>query len=134
MALQISLGDGERVVVNGAVLRANGRLRLVVENQVAILRSRDVMTPEEACTPARRLYYACMMAYIDNVHVEQHRNDLASLLADMVGALESLEAKASCGRIANLAACSDFYRALVECRKLIDYEAQVMSGRESVNA
>lgn len=134
MALEISLGEGERIIVNGAVLRAKARLRLAVENQVAILRGRDVMTPEEADTPGKRLYYTCMLAYIDEAHVEQHREDLATFLTDFVGALESLEAKATCARIASFAASSNFYRALMECRNIIRYEAEAFNRLEAVSA
>ena len=44
--LRLNLRDGERVVVNGAVLRARGRTDLMLENGAAVLRGRDVMTPD----------------------------------------------------------------------------------------
>ncbi len=51
------------MVVNGAVLRSVGRTNICVESKATILRGRDVMTVEEANTPARLLYFRpAMMA------------------------------------------------------------------------
>ena len=55
MTLRISLRDGEKVVINGAVIRASGRTDLAIESKVTILRGREIMSPAEASTPARAL-------------------------------------------------------------------------------
>lgn len=122
MALRIDLRDGERVVVNGAVLRAKGNLRLEVENRVAILRSSDVMKPEAANTPARRLYYTCMLAYIDEPQRKQHLDNLLPLLKDLVDAFEAPEVKHVCSNFAAFVATQDLYKALTECKKIMAYE------------
>ncbi|MBU3078649.1 flagellar biosynthesis repressor FlbT [Sphingomonas quercus] len=127
MTLRISLRDGERMVVNGAVVRATGRVNLCVENTATILRGRDVMTAEEANTPARLLYFACMMAYIDPDNAARHRDAIVSRIGDLMGALESPEAKRVCIAFAQKAALLDFYGALTDCRWLIAYEAEAMA-------
>ena len=48
MTLRISLRDGEKMVVNGAVLRSVGRTDLAIDSKASILRGREVMAPEEA--------------------------------------------------------------------------------------
>ncbi|MCJ8157721.1 flagellar biosynthesis repressor FlbT [Sphingomonas sp. LaA6.9] len=127
MTLRISLRDGEKVIVNGAVLRATGRTQLHVENTAAILRGRDVMSPEEANTPARRLYFACMMAYIDQDDLARHQDAIIELVRELMSALQSPEARAVCVEFAQKAAASEFYRALGDCRWLINYEAEAMA-------
>uniref|UniRef100_UPI001952E735 flagellar biosynthesis repressor FlbT n=1 Tax=Enterobacter hormaechei TaxID=158836 RepID=UPI001952E735 len=72
--LRITLRDGEKAIVNGAVIRAVGRTQLAVENQVSILRGREIMRPEEATTPARQLYFAAMLAYIDPANRDDHHD------------------------------------------------------------
>lgn len=132
--LRISLRDGEKVVINGAVLCAAGRAEIVVENAAAILRGRDVMAPEEADTPAKRLYFACMLAYLDPDNLIQHQSRILSLFQELVGALEAHEAKADCLSFArNLASCN-FYRALGDCRGLIAYEAQALTRFDLTDA
>ncbi|BCA58975.1 flagellar biosynthesis repressor FlbT [Sphingomonas sp. HMP6] len=123
MTLRISLRDGEKLIVNGAVLRAIGRTDLCVENSVSLLRGREVMSPDDAVTPARRLYYACMIAYIDPHGATAHHDEIVRYLHDLLGALEAPEAKAACASFARKVATGDFYRALADCRALIDYEA-----------
>src|SRR3712207_3710801 len=99
--LRISLRDGEKVIVNGAVLRSIGRTDLRVENGASVMRGRDVMSPEEANTPARRLYFACMMAYIDEGDLVAHQEDIIARVRDLMDALEAPEAKAACASFAH---------------------------------
>ncbi len=125
--LHITLRDGEKVVINGAVLRATGRAEIVVENAAAILRGRDVMSPEEADTPAKRLYFACMLAYLDPPNLTQYQSRILALFEDFVQAIEAPEAKAQCLSFARNVAYCDFYRALNDCRALIAYEAEALA-------
>ncbi len=127
MALHITLRDGEKMILNGAVVRAVGRTQLCLENSAAILRGRDVMTPADADTPAKRLYFACMMAYIDPDDIDRHRDSILVLVRDLLTAFQSLEAKAICATFAEKVATSQFYRALADCRWLIAYEAEAMA-------
>lgn len=131
MSLRISLRDGEKLIINGAVLRATGRTQFVIENQVSVLRDREIMAPEEATSPARRLYFACMMAYIDSNHISEHHDRIVELLRDLLGALQAEEARAACIRFASQVAVSDFYRALAECRTLIRYETEALARLET---
>lgn len=132
--LRITLRDGEKVVINGAVLRANGRAEIAVENAAAILRGRDVMSPDEANTPARRLYFACMLAYIDPANLTQHQSRILALFEELVEALESPEAKSHCLSFARNVAYCDFYRALADCRELIAYESEALGRFVPANA
>jgi len=127
MTLRISLRDGEKVIVNRAVLRSIGRTDIRVENGASVMRGRDVMTPEEANTPARRLYFACMMAYIDEGDLVAHQNEIIAHLRELMGAIEAPEAKAACVSFAQRVAAGQFYKALADCRWLIDYEAQALA-------
>lgn len=127
MTLRISLRNGEPVIVNGAVLRSVGRTDLVVENSATILRGRDVMKPEEADTPARQLYFACMMAYIDQGELQKHQGALLARLEGLMAALEAPDAKAKCIGFAQKVATGQFYAALSDCRWLIGYEADVLA-------
>src|SRR6185312_15497145 len=66
MPLKLSLKPGERFVVNGAVLQ-NGDRRavLLLQNKASILREKDIIQPEDANTPVRRIYFPVMMMYLD---------------------------------------------------------------------
>lgn len=120
--LRITLRDGEKAIVNGAVLRAVGRTQIAVENQVSILRGREVMQPEEATTPARQLYFAAMLAYIDPANRGQHQDDVVALIGGLVATLTAPEARAACIAFAHDMAIGDYYKALTAARELIGFE------------
>jgi len=120
--LRITLRDGEKAIVNGAVIRAVGRTQIAVENQVSILRGREVMQPEEATTPARQLYFAAMLAYIDPANRTQYQDDVVALIGTLVATLTTPEARAACIAFAHDMATGDYYKALSAARELIGFE------------
>ncbi|KQN90178.1 hypothetical protein ASE95_15945 [Sphingomonas sp. Leaf231] len=124
--LRISLADGERIIVNGAVLRSVGRSCFDVETQTALLRGRDVMRTEEADTPARRLYFACMMAYIEPERAHFHRVTIAGLAGELYAVLARPDIRRCCFSVMEHASDTKYYKALVECRKLIQYEGEIL--------
>ncbi|TDW59268.1 flagellar protein FlbT [Novosphingobium sp. PhB55] len=126
MALRLTLKKGEPVIVNGVVLRTMSRTDLLVETEATVLRGREVMKPEEATTPARKLYFACMMAYIDPIHLEKHQQTLLQQLRALIEAFEAPEAKAVCVRFAENVAAGSFFKALADCKWIIGYETEAL--------
>jgi flagellar protein FlbT len=124
--LRISLRDGEKVVVNGAVLRAVGRTEFLIENKASVMRGREVMPPEQATTPARQLYFHTMMAYVDPAGSEQHQDRLLAALKEVMALLVSPEAVAICTSFATHAANLEFYKGLADCRQLMRLEAELL--------
>ncbi len=120
--LRITLRDGEKAIINGAVIRAVGRTQIAVENQVSILRGREVMQPEEATTPARQLYFAAMLAYIDPANRTQHQDAVVALIGNLVATLTAPEARTACLTFAHDMAQGDYYQALSSARELIGFE------------
>ncbi|WP_188054494.1 MULTISPECIES: flagellar biosynthesis repressor FlbT [unclassified Sphingosinithalassobacter] len=120
--LRITLRDGEKAVVNGAVLRSVGKTQIVIENHVAILRGREVMRPEDATTPARQLYFAAMLAYIDEEGRAGHQDAVVALLADVLASVTAPGARETCVRFASEIAGGNHYRALAAARELIALE------------
>ena len=125
--LRISLRNGERIIVNGSVLRANGRVSFLVENDSAILRDRDVMQADEANTPARRIYFACMLAYIHPERAQDQLQRIAELAGELYAVLAKPELRQSSMNMLEHASQGQFYKALIECRKIMQYETQVLT-------
>ena len=63
--LRINLRAGERVWVNGAVLRADRKVGLALLNDVTFLLEQHVMTPEQTSTPLRQLYFMVQTLLIE---------------------------------------------------------------------
>ena len=128
MALKLELKPGEKFVVNGAVVTA-GRsgASLVLHNKAVLLRGRDVMQEDEANTPARRLYFAIMLMYIDPTDRERYRKRFNGFWGDFMSATTVRAAQDLLRKILETVEAQDYYRAMKLCRQLIDYEASVLS-------
>lgn len=127
MTLRLNLRDGEKVVVNGAVLRAVGRTEICVESSASVLRGREIMAPADADTPARQLYFHTMMAYIDPENMEAHQDRIVTALQQVSTLLPTEEGRAASVSFARQVASLQYYRALAECRALMRLEEAVLS-------
>ena len=125
MPLKLSLKPGEKFVLNGAVL-ANGdkRTSLVIQNKACVLREKDIMQPEEANTPSRRIYLAIMMMYLDGEASEEPYNEFALRMTEFMGAIANPAILAACVAISRDVAQGAYYKSLIGCRKLFDYEQE----------
>ena len=128
MPLKLSLKPGEKFVLNGAVL-TNGdkRTSLMIQNKASILREKDIMQPDEATTPARRIYMPIMMMYLDGDKGEQYYNDFALRMTEFMGAVQNRAVLAACIEISRDVTSGAYYKALMLCRKLFDFEQERLS-------
>jgi flagellar protein FlbT len=128
MPLKLSLKPGEKFVLNGAVL-TNGdkRTSLVLQNKACVLREKDIMQPEGATTPARRIYLAVMMMYLDGEVSEEPYNEFALRMTEFMGAVRNHQVLAACVDISRDVAQGGYYKALMACRKLFDFEQERLS-------
>jgi len=128
MPLKLSLKPGEKFVLNGAVL-ANGdkRTSLVLQNKACILREKDIMQPDGATTPARRIYFPIMMMYLAPEDTESYYNDFALRMTEFMGAIRNRAALASCVEISRDVMSGAYYKALMACKKLFEFEGERLS-------
>jgi flagellar biosynthesis repressor protein FlbT len=124
MALKVELKPGERMILGESVV-TNGsqRTRLIIEGAMPILREKDIMTPERADTPAKRLYLAVQLMYTCR-DPQAHHEIYFTLMKDIVRA-----APTTWRHIANInndILMGNFYKALKEARKLIEYEQEIL--------
>lgn len=128
MALKLSLKPGEKVVVNGAVLQNDDRrTSIVVQNHASILREKDIMLPEQAATPARRIYFAIMMLYLQEGDSERYREEFVQRMSEFINVLSTPEAITTCFSIVEHVHMGAFYKALSQCRSLFPFEEERLS-------
>lgn len=123
MPLKLSLKPGEKFVLNGAVVQ-NGdrRTTLVLQNKASVLREKDIMQPEDAATPARRIYFPMMMMYLDDGGAGRYYDEFAERLTEFMSVIRNPEVLTDCVAISKHAMAREYYKALMLCRKLIEYE------------
>lgn len=128
MALKVTLKPGEKFVINGAVI-VNGdrRSNLVIQNKVSVLREKDILQPDEANTPVRRIYFAIMVLYLDERAQKDAYAEFVRRITEFMDAISDRAALAECVGIIKDVNAGDYYRALLTCRKLMPFEQERLS-------
>jgi flagellar protein FlbT len=89
MALKVELKPGERIILGDCVVTNDDqRTRLTIQGDVPILREKDILTSEQADTPAKRIYLALQLMYVGKDPTQQHGIYFA-LVRDLLGAAPS---------------------------------------------
>jgi flagellar protein FlbT len=123
MPLKLSLKPGAKFVLNGAVVQ-NGdrRSALLLQNKASVLREKDIMQADEATTPSRRIYFPVMMMYLDQAECDRYQDAFVKRLSEFMGAVRNPEVLTDCVNISRYVMTREYYKALMLCRKLIEYE------------
>ena len=126
MALRIELKPGERILIGESVL-VNGdqRASFLIEGRAPILREKDILTPEQADTPAKRIYLAVQLMYTSR-DPRTHHEVYFALMRDIVQAAPSTFRYVE--TINNRILTGDLYKALKEARNLIEYERELLQN------
>jgi flagellar biosynthesis repressor protein FlbT len=132
LPLKLSLKPGEKFVLNGAVVQ-NGDRRgtLILQNKASVLREKDIMQLEEASTPSRRIYFPVMMMYLDEANAQKYYDEFARRLTEFMTAVRNPNVLTECVTLSRHILENEYYKALMICRKLIDYEDEVLGNVSS---
>ena len=125
MPLKLTLKPGERMIIGGAVVtNGAGKTDLFVENNVPLLREKDIMGEKEADTIAKQIYFTIQLMYIDPDNLINHHNAYWRLIQQTVKAAPSTVELVD--RISEKIVANNYYQALKLTRKLITYEKEIM--------
>ncbi len=137
MPLKLDIKAEEKMIVNGAVLENVGPgAKILVHNMASILREKEILSQEEAVTPASRVYFSLQCAYVFPQGRDDHLIRFKQFLDDYLVACPSA---ADIGEEINKhVADQQYYKALRASRKLIAHEAKTLSafnaGMEKLSA
>jgi flagellar biosynthesis repressor protein FlbT len=123
LPLKLSLKPGEKFVLNGAVVQNGDRRAVVIlQNKASVLREKDIMQLEDVITPARRIYFPVMMMYLDEGGARQYYNEFVLRMSEFMGVIANPTILSECVNISRYCMAQEYYKALMLCRKLIEYE------------
>ena len=127
-SMRISLRAGERIYINGAVLRVDRKVSLELVNDVMFLLQSQVMQASDATTALRQLYFIVQHMLMNPTDTgaaaalyEQHH---AALLA----VCENKQMLEGLAAIDELVGANRYYEALKRIRALFPVEAAILSG------
>lgn len=125
MALKITLRPGERMIISSAVVRnGDDKCNLIIENNVPILREKDIMGEKEADSPARRIYFTIQLMYIDRKNLQSHHKVYWKLVHDFLDAAPS--AAGLIDQISDHILNDDYYKAIKLTHSLVEYERELI--------
>jgi flagellar biosynthesis repressor protein FlbT len=126
MSLKITLKPYEKFIIGGAVI-INGEAKstFVVENDVPILRQKDIMTLASAYTPCKKIYFAIQLMYVDGKNLREHLETFWELVKDVAEAAPSK--KPLLQEISEHILNNRHYQALKRTKELIEYEKEVVN-------
>jgi flagellar protein FlbT len=125
--LVLEMRQGDLMVVNGAPIRFRNRTRIELTAKARFLFGKQILPPEAADTPARRIYFALQTAYIGNEDERERGLEAArQLIAEFQSATTSALATAMLDRALTAAEEDDCYTALKLARRVMRHEEAVL--------
>jgi flagellar protein FlbT len=120
------------MIVNGAPIRFRNRARIELTAKARFLFGKQLMTPDMASTPARRIYFALQTAYIGDHEERMAGLELAKhFIAEFKEATTSSIAREYLDRAQTLAQEDQCYQALKFARRVMRHE-EVVLGLEPI--
>ena len=112
MSMHITLRPGERLYLNGAVLRADRKVSLELMNDATFLLEAHVMSVEKATTPLRQLYFIVQMMLMNPLDAADARRLFDDSVARMSAAYSDPAALHAVRQTDQLVAASRYFDAL----------------------
>ncbi len=133
--LVLELRQGDMMVVNGAAIRFRSRTRIELTAHARFLYGRQIMSPQEANTPARRIYFALQTAYIGDEQERKHGlADSEILIEAFKAATTSPSAIALLDGALAHARADRCYHALRLARRVVRHEDAVLGRTHQVRS
>jgi flagellar biosynthesis repressor protein FlbT len=125
MALKLTLKPYERLILGGAVI-TNGpaKAEFVVDNNIPILRHKNILSAKDADTPAKRVYFTIQLMYVDGDHLADHHKLYWELVRDFLSAAPT--ALGLIDQLNEYILHAKYYDALKTARHLIKFEQEVL--------
>lgn len=115
------------MIINGALVRFRTRSRIELVAKARFMFGKQIMSPEQADSPARRIYFALQSAYVgDEVERVDALNTAHELIAVFKAATTSDLAREILDRAEAAAAADDCYLALKLARRIMNHEDSVL--------
>ena len=114
------------MIVGGAVI-TNGNIKntdLIIENNIPILRQKDILSEKDATSPCRRIYFLIQLMYVDEENITAHQQTFWKLVRELLDAVPRLTGHID--EINENILRGNSYRALKLASELIDYEQEVL--------
>ncbi|WP_062212644.1 flagellar biosynthesis repressor FlbT [Aureimonas sp. AU12] len=129
--LRITLRAGERIFVNGAVMRVDRKTHLEFMNDVTFLLESHVMQAADANTPLRQLYFVVQLMLIDPAGAAEARAVFERTYPALLAAFAGVEIRSGLQDVADLVGRERNFEALKRLRTIIPLEDDILAGESA---
>ena len=124
--LKITLRPGEKIFINGAVVRTARKVSLEFLNDVQFLLENHVLQPEDASTPLRQLYFIVQVMLMNPDGAGEARDMFRRSLAALLSSFRNEQVLAALKNIDRLVSEGEVYEALKAIRTLYRAEEDIL--------
>ena len=124
--MHISLRSGEKLFLNGAVVRVDRKVTLELLNDATFLLENHVLQVADTTTPLRQLYFAAQAMLMDPQNAEPSRALFDAMAVDMASALTSPALREGIAEARAQVASGRPFHALKTLRGLFADEAAIL--------
>lgn len=128
--LKITLRAGERIFVNGGVLKVDRKVSIELMNDVIFLLEQHVMKPEETTTPLRQLYFMVQMMLMDPALHMKARTMAKESVANLLVSVSDGKVLQGLMEVSDLLDTDRPFEALKKVRMLLPLEGAGVKPRE----
>ena len=126
--MQISLRAGDKLYINGGVIRVDRKVSIELLNDVTFLLEAHVMQADAADTPLKQLYFVVQTSLIDPAAMPGLRPMLATMTDDLMRAFTSETVLAGLRTATMQIEKKRCFDALKTIRGLFPIEAAILAG------
>jgi flagellar protein FlbT len=126
--MKISLRAGERVYINGAVLRVDRKVSVELVNDVMFLLEAQIMQAAEATTAMRQLYFVVQLMLMNPTDVRDAATLYGQHHAALLAVCESQQMLDGLAAVDDLVRATRYYEALKRIRALFPIEQAILTG------
>lgn len=126
--LKITLKGGERIYINGAVLKMDRKVGIEILNEATFLLEQHILQPEGATSPLRQIYFMVQTMLIDpSLHAKA--SDMANeAIEAMRATVSNEEIVTGLGEISRLLVGDRTLEALKKLRSMYPVEAAYLGA------
>jgi flagellar protein FlbT len=126
--MHISLRAGEKIYINGAVLRADRKVSIEILNDATFHLEAHVMKVEDASTPLRQLYFIIQIMLMNPTDSLAAREMFKKSIHMTIDVSESVVLVSGLRTIKTLVDGNRIFEALKAVRSLFPIEAEILAG------
>jgi len=124
MPLRVELKPFERIVIGQSVItNSDTRTAFLIDGDAPILREKDILTPETANTPVKRIYLCVQMMYLEN-DIPAYQDLYFGFIGELIQAVPSFREQIE--EVSKLILSGALYKALRELRGLMKREDDLL--------